>query len=69
MSLKGARFAIAALLVTVAGMLTACSKAEEKAAAAPPPPQSTKLPITTASEEARKELPRRSRSCRATAGH
>ncbi len=56
MSLKGARFAIAALLVTVAGMLTACSKAEEKAAAAPPPPQSTKLPITTASEEARKEF-------------
>ena len=56
MSIKGARFAIAALLVTVAGMLTACSKAEEKAAAAPPPPQSTKLPITTASEEARKEF-------------
>ena len=56
MSIKGARFAIAALLVTVAGMLTACSKAEEKAAAAPPPPQSTKLPITTASDEARKEF-------------
>jgi tetratricopeptide (TPR) repeat protein len=38
-------------------MLTACSKAEDKAAAAPAAaPQSTKIPITTASEEARKEF-------------
>jgi tetratricopeptide (TPR) repeat protein len=40
----------------MAVLTTACSKAEERAAAAPPPPQSVKIPITTASEEARKEF-------------
>ena len=50
------RFPAVALLVTVVGLSAACSKAEQTAAAAPPPPQSTKLPITTASEEARKEF-------------
>ncbi len=53
---RGLRFPAVALFVTVAGMLTACSKSEEGAAAAPPAPQSTKIPITTASEDARKEF-------------
>ena len=48
-------FPAIAILVVLAGV-SACSKAEEPRSEAPATPQNTKIPITTASEEARKEF-------------
>jgi tetratricopeptide (TPR) repeat protein len=53
---RGLSFPAVAILVALAGGLPACSKAEEQKTAPPPAPQSTKIPITTSSEDARKEF-------------